>query len=193
MADFNPLNWFAKATQLYKAPIVGSFFENPNEAEKQQTTAASAKYFQQQRPEMIQTQQNMLNNRLAQYQGAADVMASMGIPTSGAAYSGISPFGPAAFGQTINPNTTPMNLTPQQLTDVNRQLTRKNEPGWFGTRHPSGYKVPSTDSEGNQIGYGPSGDWTTWSQYTGLPITPVAGQRQTPGVLDPNKSRMAGY
>lgn len=78
--------------QAYNLPIIGSFFPNPHEQEKQRTFAKAANYFQEQRPAMIRAQQNMLNNRTAAYQGAADVMASMGIPTRGVGGASVNPW-----------------------------------------------------------------------------------------------------
>lgn len=203
-SDFNPLNWFANTIQAYKMPIIGGYFENPQEAEKQRTMAAAANYFQMQRPEQVQTQMNMLNNRLAAYQGAADVMASMGLPTQGAQYAGQNPFGMGAYGGMNFTQGAPGPGTPQLKDQALKDLARKNEPGWFGADHPNPHivapnkydqEVTGTDAQGNKTGYyrDENGQLVpmTWSQYTGAGIRSYDGavpsQSSSLGKLDPNK------
>lgn len=193
-APFGPLGdlfgGVANFAQLYKAPIIGGFFEDPNEAEKQRTMAAAANYFQQQRPEMTQVQMNMLNNRLSAYQGAADVMASVGVPTEGVQYAGSNPYGTSSYG--LNPDyftQLDTSKSPQQLTtDAYENLAKKNEPSWnpFSADHPD-VKVPKQyDDQGNEVGYAVdpvNGErkWVTWSQYTGNQIAPYEGSNTGAG------------
>src|SRR5512146_2658081 len=145
----------ANFTQLYKAPIVGGFFEDPNEAEKQRSMAAAANYFQQQRPEMVQTQMNMLNNRLSAYQGAADVMASMGLPTQGVQYAGVNPYSTGSYGANQQPLPdylaagVPGAMVQQQKNYD--QLAQKNQPSWnpFAPSHPKRQEVPQSRDNGD--------------------------------------------
>jgi hypothetical protein len=173
--------------QLYNAPLIGSFFENPHEAEKQRTMSEAARYFQQQRPEMVQTQMNQLNNRLAAYQGAADVMASLGIPTQGIQYAGVNPFGPGSYGATPYPplsTETPGAMAVQQKNYDD--LARKEQPTLnpFGGSHPERQKVPPIrdNGDGTLSRIEPDGKGgyreVRYSKTTGLAMDPYLGEGQ---------------
>jgi hypothetical protein len=164
-AGMNPLQFLADAFQLYNAPVVGGAFENPQEADKQRTMAASAKYVQQQRPEQVQTQMNMLNNQLAAYQPAADVMASLGLPTQGVQYTGVNPYGPSAYGGWTGMDIVPAKNYPGPAAQAQQNyddLSHKSQPNFFGIggSHPKRQTVPDWyDESGNlhSVEYGPDG------------------------------------
>jgi hypothetical protein len=156
-SGMNPFQFLSDVFQLYNVPIVGGAFENPKEADKQRTMAATTKYVQQQRPEQVQTQMNMLNNQLSAYQPAADVMASLGLPTQGVQYAGVNPYGQSAYGGWTGlggapPATDYPGPAAQQQQNYD-DLARKSQPNFFGIggSHPQRQTIPDWyDEAGNR-------------------------------------------
>lgn len=75
------------ASMLHQLPLVGSFFENPNEAFKQQQFQQAAGAYGAYRPEVAQARMNALRNSTSAFQGANDLLATM----TGGKMSGVNP------------------------------------------------------------------------------------------------------
>jgi hypothetical protein len=188
-SDVNPLNWLANLTQAYNIPVIGGAFENPQTADKVKTMLASGKYYQQQRPEQVQTQMNMLNNQLAAYQPMADVMASLGLPTEGVQYAGANPFGPSAYGGWTGmdmPEATNYPGPAAQQQQNFDDLSHKSQPNFFGLggSHPERQTVPDWyDEAGNlhSVQKQPDGNYAemVYDPITGLPIQKGVGPNAT--------------
>jgi hypothetical protein len=61
----------------YKMPLVGGFFQNPDELHQKQQSHQMAKAFQSYRPELLQARMNMMRAGLSPYQGANNMLGSM--------------------------------------------------------------------------------------------------------------------
>lgn len=83
----------------YKMPLVGGFFQDPNELFQKQQSHQMAKAFQAYRPELLQARMNMMRAGLSPYQGANNMLSSMMGGTGGIDPSQLyqSPMNPQAM------------------------------------------------------------------------------------------------
>lgn len=61
----------------YKMPIVGGFFQDPNELFQKQQSHQAAKAFQGYRPELVEARMRMMQAGMSPYQGANNMLSSM--------------------------------------------------------------------------------------------------------------------
>jgi hypothetical protein len=96
-----PLGAMGMDFGLYKMPVIGSFFQDPNETFKQQQFHQMGRAYSAYRPEAAQARMNALANRLSAYQGANDALSAMsGRPGYNAgAYLANNPMGPSMMQQ----------------------------------------------------------------------------------------------
>lgn len=86
---------------LHKMPIIGGFFQNPNELHKREQFSRAGRAYGAYRPEMAQAWQNAMGNRSSAFQGANNVLASMygGGGSAPPAQMGRTPMGPSMMLQ----------------------------------------------------------------------------------------------
>ena len=94
-----PLDMAGMDIAPYKMPLVGGFFQDPNELHQKQQSHQMAKAFQGYRPELVQARLNMMRAGLSPYQGANDMLSSMMGGSGGVDPSAMyaSPLGPGAM------------------------------------------------------------------------------------------------
>ena len=72
-----PLGMMGMDIAPYKMPVIGGFFQDPNELFQKQQSHQMAKAFQGYRPELVQARLNMMRAGLSPYQGANNMLSSM--------------------------------------------------------------------------------------------------------------------
>lgn len=72
-----PLGMLGMDIAPYKMPIIGSFFQDPNELHMKQQLHQMSKAFAGFRPELVQARMNMIGAAQAPFQGANDMLSSM--------------------------------------------------------------------------------------------------------------------
>ena len=94
---------------MWKMPLIGRFFTNPNEVHKQTQFSKAGQSYSALRPEMAQARMNALSNQMSAYQGANDVLAAMnGGRSYGSGQILQQPIGPTMYSQgasKITPST----------------------------------------------------------------------------------------
>lgn len=72
-----PMGMMGMDVGMYKMPIVGSFFQDPNELFQKQQMHQMGKAYASSRPELAQERMNVVRGGAAPYQGASDMLSSM--------------------------------------------------------------------------------------------------------------------
>lgn len=95
-----PLGMMGMDFGMYKIPLIGRFFTNPNEVHKQTQMSKAGQAYSAMRPEMAQARMNALNSQLSAYQGANDILAAMnGGKSQGSGAISYQPLSPTSFMQ----------------------------------------------------------------------------------------------
>jgi hypothetical protein len=72
-----PLGMMGMDIAPYKMPVIGGFFQDPNELFQKEQSHQMAKAFHGYRPELVQARLNMIRAGLSPYQGANNMLSSM--------------------------------------------------------------------------------------------------------------------
>lgn len=109
-----PMGMMGMDLGLYNMPIIGSFFQNPNETHKQHQFQQAARAYSAYRPEHAQAQMNAMGNRLSSYQGANNVLAAM-MGGRSLGHQGLmqNPMGPSMMNQGLAKNPSNNGLPSQ--------------------------------------------------------------------------------
>lgn len=110
----NPLGMMGMDLSLYNMPVIGSFFQNPNEQHQREQMSRSAEAFSQYRPEYAQARMNALANQMSVMQPVQNALTRM-YGNAGALNTGqalTNPMGPSMMQQGVagvsrNPNQFP--------------------------------------------------------------------------------------
>lgn len=72
-----PLGMMGMDFGMYKMPVIGGFFQDPNQIHQQQQFHQMGQNYSAYRPEQAQARMNEIRNRLGAFQGANDTLGAM--------------------------------------------------------------------------------------------------------------------
>lgn len=108
-----PMGMMGMDVSMHKMPLIGAFFQNPQEQFKQEQFHQAGQSYGAYRPEVAQARMNALRNASSAFQGANDALATM-------------------YGRGASVNPAQMFRSPMSPTMMTQGQSVTQDPGGFG-------------------------------------------------------------